>query len=567
MLLKIVIVKWLNKTNCFKRFWESKTQLCQIHQIKYAKIHTCNSVHLNRQKMISKQINENWKAINRYLENKDIKHYSFDFWNTIAYSNPEFKNKRAEIVSDFIKKEISVSEVSTAFAKVGAEYNNHQESGMELLSPLDLLKKIFKGLAPSDCFYDLHDLKVEIDSLFLEYPPELDNNLYSLIERIQYYGKLCSITSNTAFISGDIIRQFLTDAKLLDKFSFCLFSNEVGYGKPSSNIFQLLYRKAKAKNPLLSKSQIIHIGDNILADFKGALNFGLKSFHFKLKQNNLHEKYAVHSINDTAIIPFNKEEYSKFKFGDSHIALKYGIELFEYFRNSLLPVLIAKHKNFLIYSSPYAQIPTSSYYMTQAFYSVFSDHLKNTQIKNITVKFCKIKRCQTYTEDYGALSAEARFNLIKDDTYKFVDIPTLNDVCIFIDDISITGTHQRVIEKLLSDGLITTSSIFIYYAKLNNPEICPSFENELNYSFIRDVTNLTEIILSDAYKITTRTTKNILSLPTKDLKYLIGKINQHEKYSILIELVEMSYANEYNNIELYRENLKILKQCAHKAQH
>jgi len=511
--------------------------------------------------MINKPINENWHALNGYLENKDIKHYSFDFWNTIAYSNAEFKNKRAELVLSFIKTKFSVSEVNTAFSKVGAEYNKYQESGMELLSPLDLLNKILKELTPSVSYRDLYDLKVEIDSLFLEYPPKLDNNLYSFIEGTQYYDRVCSITSNTAFISGDVIRQFLTDAKLLDKFSFCLFSNEVGYGKPTSNMYQLLYRKAKEINPLLSKSQIIHIGDNELADYKGALKFGFKSYHFKFKQNCLNEKYAVHSINDTATIPFNKEEYSKFKFGDSHIAQKYGIELFEYFRNSLMPELIAKHNTFLIYNSPYAQIPTSSYYLTQAFYLAFSDHLNKSQIKNINVKYCKIKRCQTYTEDYGALSAEARFNLIKNDTYEFVDIPTLNDVCIFIDDISITGTHQRVVEKLLHDGLIETSSIFMYYAKLNNPEICPSFENELNYSFISDVLKLTDLILSDSYKVTTRTTKYILSLLTKDLEYLVGKIKQHEKYSILTELVEMSHANDYNNIELYKQNLKTLKQC------
>lgn len=101
----------------------------------------------------------------------------------------------------------------------------------------------------------------------------------------------------------------------------------------------------------------------------------------------------------------------------------------------------------------------------------------------------------------------------------------------------------------------------MYYAKLNNPEICPSFENELNYSFISDVLKLTDLILSDSYKVTTRTTKYILSLLTKDLEYLVGKIKQHEKYSILTELVEMSHANDYNNIELYKQNLKTLKQC------
>ena len=79
--------------------------------------------------------------------------------------------------------------------------------------------------------------------------------------------------------------------------------------------------------------------------------------------------------------------------------------------------------------------------------------------------------------------AEERFNLIKNDTYELLNIPAVEDICIFIDDISITGTHQRVVEKLLKDNFIETKSLFLYYAKLSNSAICPSFENHLNYSF------------------------------------------------------------------------------------
>jgi putative hydrolase of the HAD superfamily len=270
--------------------------------------------------MISNQINENRKAIYRHLENNDIMHYPFDFWSTIAYSNSEFKNKRAELVLGFIEIIYCASNVNDAFIKLGAEYNHHQESGMELLTPIDLLNKTLNELIPSVSYSDLYELKVEIDSLFLKYLSEIDNNIYSLIERIQYYGKSCSVTSNTAFDSGDVIWQLLTDAKSLDKFSFCIFSNETGYGKHSRNMYELLYLKAKAINPLLNTSGIIHVGDKELADYKGALRFGLKSFHSKFKNSYFHKRYAVHSVNDTVIIPFNKEEYSKFKFGESHIA-------------------------------------------------------------------------------------------------------------------------------------------------------------------------------------------------------------------------------------------------------
>jgi hypothetical protein len=199
--------------------------------------------------------------------------------------------------------------------------------------------------------------------------------------------------------------------------------------------------------------------------------------------------------------------------------------------------------------------------LTQSFFTAFSDYLNDNQIKNLDVKFCKIKRCQTYTEDYGSLSAEARFNLIKNDNYEFVDIPSAKDVCIFIDDISITGSHQRVVEKLMDDYLIETNSIFLYYAKLSNSAVCPSFENYLNYHYTSDIIKLMEIILSDSYKITTRTTKYILSLKTNELEYLISEIKKQDKNSILNELVNMSDANEYHNIELYKQNFKRLKLC------
>lgn len=511
--------------------------------------------------MIKNQVIDNWEAIFQHIEHNKIKHFSFDFWNTIAYPNFEFKKKRAEIILCLIKKNTDYLVVNEAFAKVGKEYNNDQESGLKILSSIDLLGKVMKELNHSFSYSDLYKLKLAIDDIFLKYPPKIDNNLHSLIHTIKYYGKTCSITSNTAFISGDVIKKFLSDVKFLNNFSFCLFSNELGFGKPSKKMFELLFLKARALQSQLKKSEIAHIGDNEITDYEGAWKFGLKSFQINVKPNFTSKKYAVHYILETKSILFNAIEYSKFKFGEINIANRYGNELFKYFKNTILPDLLHNYDSILIYSSPYDQIPTSSYYLTQSFFSAFSDYLRESKTNNVIIKFCKIKRCQTYTEDYGSLNAEERFNLIKNDTYEFVDIPSAKDICIFIDDISITGTHQRVVEKLIQDSEIKTNSIFLYYAKLSNPDVCPSFENYLNYSFTSDVVKLMEVVLSDFYKITTRTTKYILSLNTKDLEYLINQIKQRDKYSILHELVKMSEANQYNNIELYKQNLTTLKQC------
>jgi hypothetical protein len=207
------------------------------------------------------------------------------------------------------------------------------------------------------------------------------------------------------------------------------------------------------------------------------------------------------------------------------------------------------------------QIPTSSYYLTQTFYKTFKQFLAEKRIETIQIEFGKIERCQTYTEDYGALTAEERFNFIKSDTYKLITVPAKDDLCIFIDDISITGSHQRVVEHLLVSSSIETNSFYLYFAKLSNSTVCPSFENVLNYSFIDEFDKLIELITSDDYCITTRTTKYILSQKNEDLNKLITYLIKKDKFEIWSELITMSYANEYNKIELYKQNLFQLESC------
>lgn len=501
-------------------------------------------------------IKRQWLELSDYMSAGKYLHYSFDFWNTIAFSNKKFKEERTEFICNLFNDKYNKEVINKAFTEVGFDYNLSVDNNGTTLTINELYLKVFEYIGVNENF-DLEFIKSSIFNMFLKYPPSISENFIDIIESNEHNNISLSITSNTAFIPGFIIEEFLKQIGILNTFSFCVFSDDVQVAKPNQKIFEIVLDRLDSKT--ISAIDVLHIGDNYKADYLGAQDSGLSVFYMNINSFLTNSRHALHVIQEIESVPFSSIEYSKFKFGDSNIAEKYGNELFEYFQNSLLPELIAKHNNFLIYSSPYAQIPTSSYYLTQSFYSAFSDYLKKNQIKNINVRFCKIKRCQTYTDDYGALSAEARFNLIKNDTYEFVNIPTLDGVCIFIDDISITGTHQRVVEKLLHDSLIETTSLFIYYAKLNNPEICPSFENELNYSFISNVMKLTEVVLTDSYKITTRTTKYILSLQIKDLEYLVGKIMQHEKYSILNELVDNSHANGYNNIELYKQNLKTLK--------
>jgi putative hydrolase of the HAD superfamily len=230
--------------------------------------------------MIIPTIDKNWTAVSKYLNDNEIKHYSFDFWETIAYSNPTFKQKRAEFIQDLKRDINSIENIKEAFSKIGSEYNRTQESGLKLSSPLVLLKKVLIELNIPISSDTLSFIKFEIDNLFLKYPPVLYTNLLFELENIVKSGKTISITSNTAFISGYIIERFLKNISLIDKFSFLLFSDILGFAKPNNKIFEQLYIHAKVIHPNLKKSEVIHFGDNSNTDYFGALNYGFYAFKF-----------------------------------------------------------------------------------------------------------------------------------------------------------------------------------------------------------------------------------------------------------------------------------------------
>ncbi len=64
---------------------------------------------------------------------------------------------------------------------------------------------------------------------------------------------------------------------------------------------------------------------------------------------------------------FDPAEYSRFKFGDGHIAETYGESLANGFLQHHAGELMASGKQLVILPSPYFAIPTASYAMAAAF--------------------------------------------------------------------------------------------------------------------------------------------------------------------------------------------------------
>ena len=127
----------------------------------------------------------------------------------------------------------------------------------------------------------LEEFYEESEKIFFDNEPEfINNDTYQIFNNLKNEGISMNILSNTGFIKGMTLRLFLDINNLGGYFDFQIYSDECNYSKPNIEIFNLVYDKIKIKSKTL-KSQVLHIGDNLIADCDGAKAFGFSTLHFK----------------------------------------------------------------------------------------------------------------------------------------------------------------------------------------------------------------------------------------------------------------------------------------------
>ena len=263
--------------------------------------------------------------------------------------------------------------------------------------------------------------------------------------------------------------------------------------------------------------------------------------------------YSLHKITDKNNCPFSEAEYSRFKFGDNAMAEKFADELFAGFIEKHKELILA-HEEIVILPSPYHSIPTASNYLSFHFKTKMNEFLYRHNRKALAES--KIYRNQTYTTDYGNLSFNERVKLIANDTYYIDGNYIAGKLCLFMDDIKITGSHELIVKKILQEYNVQGEFVFLYYGELMNKDIHPNIENYYNYFFVKDIDSLAEIMNLEHFVFNTRTVKYILKLEKKELLKLLSKVSPQ----ILLQLFNLAVSNNYHTIEEYRANLDYINQ-------
>jgi hypothetical protein len=256
---------------------------------------------------------------------------------------------------------------------------------------------------------------------------------------------------------------------------------------------------------------------------------------------------ATHNITEENNFGFSAKEYSKFKFGSSKIGQLFGDELFEKLID-LKESELSSYKKIYVFTSPYDFIPTATNTIFESFFDKLSKHLTSKCV----VEKRKIHRNTTYTNDYGALSKDQRMKLISNDSFKLKNDFEGNELLIFLDDIKITGSHEFVVKKTLKENRIKNDVFFIYHAILDNNNIDPTFENYLNYSYVKGVNEIQKIYNESDFVLNTRFTKYILQLNNNEINYFLSCVKKDGLEAIILA----SKGNKYDKIPEYFKNLK-----------
>lgn len=221
-----------------------------------------------------------------------FKHYSFDLWLTLIKSNPSFKIERAKYFhSNYNPLGKSIEEVSAVFRNVDLMVNGiNEKSGLNIDAEEMYLMviSILNDYRTNFSDVNVNDLYLKMEALVLEHIPEIYcAESLGVLLKIKDKGKsTISLLSNTGFIKGITLRKILHHLKIDQVLDFQLYSDEVRMSKPNPKFFQMMIDTIdRNRHPTIDLHEIIHIGDNPIADCRGADSLGIASL--LINSNNL----------------------------------------------------------------------------------------------------------------------------------------------------------------------------------------------------------------------------------------------------------------------------------------
>jgi FMN phosphatase YigB (HAD superfamily) len=207
-----------------------------------------------------------------------VKAVTFDFWNTIACARlgtamVKVRHEAVAAACNACDVEVEAELLAKALEEVTASYEQswsvgthfHPEEGAEMLVRALGIEGAARATVAEAFLTAGRGAKLDL-------APDIRPCIEELSERGIGLGIVCDV----GFSGGELLRESLDREGLLGHFSGWAFSNEIGYYKPSPQIFEAALSTLGAQ-----PAEAVHVGDLRRTDIAGARAVGMGTVRYR----------------------------------------------------------------------------------------------------------------------------------------------------------------------------------------------------------------------------------------------------------------------------------------------
>ena len=245
---------------------------------------------------------------------------------------------------------------------------------------------------------------------------------------------------------------------------------------------------------------------------------------------------------------FDTTSYSRFKYGDTFVADRYGQLLAGVILNSRI---IHNPYKVILTASAYKTLPTAAQAIVDSVSRTLHGYGYPVDGRG------RIHREQLTEGDYATMTMDERYYWMSHNGLT-VDPDRFNGRhVVVIDDISITGAHAESVQKMFGQmdvESVTFVNVLQLSAELRSRD--PRIEDRLNHAYIKTLSDLESLISErSCWAPNARTVKFILGHSPQDILSLLGRLPVR-----LIEFLhEGIVADGYSKMNCYAEGADTIR--------
>lgn len=267
------------------------------------------------------------------------------------------------------------------------------------------------------------------------------------------------------------------------------------------------------------------------------------------KQRSPFAQFVVHSFDNLDNPTFCPKDYSRLKFGSDFVARAFGDEMAESFYLQHRDLLITDRC--VVIPSAFNVVEIAATILARHFMNRLNDLLARDGHRG--VEWTTMHRSMSYVADYSFLPKEERARLLEADKLfinrDFID----GKVLLFVDDVTITGTHEHKIVQFLDGLKLKNPRIFCYYARYNGERA--DIEAALNQSSIHSAEEYCQLIREPGHHLVVRAVRFLLDLPLDELMTVLRFVDG----AFVDRLYHACLAKEYDKLEPYRAGFELIQ--------